>query len=47
MDAAFELCLTLDAPDTYLNLKTLFDQKMDKFEFYFNLENTVHLPSGL
>jgi hypothetical protein len=24
---AFELCLSLDAPDSYFNLKTLFDKK--------------------
>jgi hypothetical protein len=35
---AFELCLSLDAPDSYFNLKTLFDLKMDEFEFYFDLK---------
>jgi hypothetical protein len=35
---AFELCLSLDAPDTYFNLKTLFDLKMEEFEFFFDLE---------
>jgi hypothetical protein len=28
----------LDAQDSYLNLKTLLDLKVEEFEFYFNLE---------
>jgi hypothetical protein len=43
---AFELCLSLDAPDTYFNLKTLFDLKMEEFEFFFELETPAFcLPS--
>jgi hypothetical protein len=40
---AFELCLSLDVPDTYFNLKTLFDLKMEEFEFYFDLETPPYV----
>jgi antitoxin component of RelBE/YafQ-DinJ toxin-antitoxin module len=35
---AFDICMTLDAPDTYSNLQTLFESKESEHEFYFNLE---------
>jgi hypothetical protein len=35
---AFDICMTLDAPDTYSNLQTLFESKELEHEFYFNLE---------
>jgi hypothetical protein len=38
---AFELCLSLDAPDSYFNLKTLFDLKMEEFEFFFDPETPL------
>jgi hypothetical protein len=44
----FELCLSLDAPESYFNLETLFDLKVEEFEFYFWPENpTFYLPNGL
>jgi hypothetical protein len=35
---AFDICMTLDAPDTYANLQPLFESKEAEHEFYFNLE---------
>jgi len=35
---AFDICMTLDAPDTYANLQSLFESKKAEHEFYFNLE---------
>jgi hypothetical protein len=35
---AFDICMTLDVPDTYSNLQTLFESKESEHEFYFNLE---------
>jgi hypothetical protein len=35
---AFDICMTLDAPDTYANLQSLFKSKESEHEFYFNLE---------
>ena len=35
---AFDICMTLDAPDTYSNLQLLFESKESEHEFYFNLD---------
>ena len=35
---AFDICMTLDAQDTYANLQSLFESKESEHAFYFNLE---------
>jgi hypothetical protein len=35
---AFDICATLDAPDTYNNIKALFEKITPELEFYFDLE---------
>ena len=41
---SFDLCATLDAPDTYYNMKTgIFDNYKDELAFYFDLETPPKL----
>jgi hypothetical protein len=36
---AFDICMTLDVPDTYANLHSLFESEESEHQFYFNLES--------